>query len=77
MNRCEHKTEEELAICNRCLAFARIARASKRMLDARKAFMDQLLIDPKASDGLQYELQDRVKDLEREVKFATDHNLWE
>lgn len=77
MSQCEHKTEEEYGICNRCTSFARIARDAKAMLDARKAYMDQLLVDPKMSDEKQYELQEKVKRLEQSVKFATDSNLWE
>lgn len=74
---CDHKTEEEFGICNRCKSFARIARDAKAMLEARKAYLDQLLIDPKASDPAQYELQERIKRLEESVKFANDAKLWE
>lgn len=57
--------------------FYRIAVAARKMLDARKSYMDQLLVDPKTSDELQYALQDRVKDLERAIKVVTESNLWE
>jgi hypothetical protein len=77
MGGCEHKTEEEYGICNRCTSFARIARNAKAMLDARKAFLNQLLVDPKASDDAQNELQERIKRLEESVKVATDAKLWE
>ena len=77
MSQCDHKTEEEYGVCNRCIAFGRIARDAKAMLQARKAYMDQLLVDPKASDEAQYELQERVKRLEESVKFADQANLWE
>lgn len=77
MGGCEHKTEEEYGICNRCTTFARIARDAKAMLEARKAFMNQLLSDPKASDPAQNELQERIKRLEESVQFATDAKLWE
>jgi len=77
MSQCEHKTEEEYGICTRCTSFARIARDAKAMLQARKAYMDQLLVDPKMSDEKQYELQEKVKRLEQSVKLADDANLWE
>jgi len=77
MSQCDHKTEEEVGICNRCKSFARIARDAKAMLDARKVYMDKLLVDPKGSDAAQYELQDRVKRLEESVKFADLAKLWE
>lgn len=77
MSQCDHKTEEEYGICNRCTVFGRIARDAKAMLEARKAYMDQLLVDPKASDEMQYQLQEKVKRLEESVKFANDSNLWE
>ena len=47
------------------------------MLDARKTYMDQLLIDPSASDEAQEILQNRVKELERLVKWASDARLWD
>jgi hypothetical protein len=77
MSQCEHKTEEEYGICNRCTAFARIARDAKAMLSTRKAYMDLLLVDPKATDELQYQLTEKVKRLEESVKFADMANLWE
>lgn len=77
MSQCDHKTSEEYGICNRCSAFARIARNAKAMLEARQAYMNQLLIDPKASDEAQQQLQERVKRLEESVKFADDARLWE
>lgn len=76
MSACEHKTEEETAVCNRCTAFRNIAYAAKKMLDARKTYMDQLIIDPRTSDEAQEILQNRVKELERLVKWATDAKLW-
>lgn len=77
MSQCEHKTEEEYGVCNRCTAFARIAKDAKRMIEKRKAYMEQLLISAAASDEAQYELGDAVKELERSVKFADDANLWD
>lgn len=77
MSSCDHKTEAEVGICNRCTSFARIARDAKAMLKARKAFMDQLLADPKASDPAQQELHERIQRLEQSVKFADDARLWE
>jgi len=77
MSQCEHKTEEEYGICNRCTSFARIARDAKAMLQARKAYMDQLLVDPKMSDQAQCRMQEMVKRLEESVKFADMANLWE
>jgi len=77
MSQCEHKTEEEYSICNRCTGFARIARDAKAMLEARQAFMDQLLVNPKMSDEKQEDLQEKIKRLERSVKFADDAKLWE
>lgn len=77
MSQCDHKTSEEYGICNRCSSFARIARNAKAMLEARQAYMNQLLIDPKASDEAQQQLQERVKRLEESVKFADDARLWE
>jgi hypothetical protein len=77
MSQCEHKTEAEYGICNRCKSFARIARDAKAVLEARKAYMDQLLIDPKASDPAQEALQERLKRLEESVKFADMAKLWD
>lgn len=77
MSQCDHKTEEEYGVCNRCQAFAKIAKNAHLMLQARKKYMDQLLADPKASDAAQMALQDAVKDLERSVDSATQSNLWD
>lgn len=77
VSQCEHKTEAEYGLCHRCQAFAVIARNAKVMLEKRKAYMEILLVDAKASDPAQMELQDAVKDLERSVDFATQSNLWE
>lgn len=75
--KCEHKTEGEYAVCNRCTAFERIARDARLMLQARKKYMDLLLVAPTDSDEAQVALQDAVKDLERSVDFATHSNLWD
>jgi fructose-1,6-bisphosphatase/sedoheptulose 1,7-bisphosphatase-like protein len=77
MSQCDHKTEVEYGVCNRCQAFAVIARNARLMLQARKRYMDQLLVDPRASDEAQMEMQDRVQNLERSVDFATQSNLWD
>lgn len=77
MSKCDHKTEAEYGICNRCQAFARIAKNARIMLEKRKKYMDQLLVDPKASDPAQMELHDAIKDLERSVDFATQSSLWD
>lgn len=77
MSQCDHKTEAEYGVCNRCTVFAKIAVSAKKMLQARRMYMDGLLTPMGDIDELQYSLQDRVKDLEREVKFATDANLWD
>lgn len=77
MSQCEHKTEEEYGVCNRCSAMRRIAVCAKKMLDARKEYMAQLLVSAKDADELQYSLQDRVKDLEREVNEASILGLWD
>lgn len=77
MSQCDHKTEAEYGLCNRCQAFAVIARNAKIMLEKRKAYMAILLVDAAASDPAQTELQEAIKDLEQSVDFATQSNLWE
>lgn len=77
MSRCDHKTETEYGICNRCTAFTRIAKNARLMLQARKKYMDVLLVDASASDEAQMALQDAIKDLERSVDFATQMSLWD
>jgi hypothetical protein len=74
---CDHKTEAEYGVCNRCQAFAKIAQNARLMLQARKHYMDVLLVDASASDGAQMILQDAVKNLEASVDFATQSNLWD
>ena len=74
---CDHKTETEYGVCNRCQAFAVIARNARLMLQKRKEYMDVLLVDASASDEAQMALQDAVKNLERSVDFATQSNLWD
>lgn len=76
MSQCEHKTEAEYGVCNRCTTFANIARAAKRMLDARNKYMGLLLASPTDSDEAQYDLQNRVKELEAAVRMADLGNLW-
>jgi hypothetical protein len=75
--KCEHKTEAEYGVCNRCTAFARIAKNARIMLQKRKTYMDLLLVSPAWSNTAQYELQDAVENLERSVDFATQSNLWD
>lgn len=74
---CDHKTEAEYGVCNRCQAFSVIARNARLMLQKRKEYMDVLLVDASASDEAQMALQDAVKNLERSVDFATQSNLWD
>ncbi len=77
MAQCDHKTEAEYGICNRCQTFAKIALNARLMLLARKRYMDLLLATPEASDEAQYALQDAVKRLESSVDFATQSSLWD
>lgn len=77
MAQCDHKTEAELGVCNRCQTFMTIAKNAKVMLEKRRIYMDALLADPKTSDEAQYALGDAIKDLERSVDFATQSNLWD
>lgn len=74
---CDHKTEEEYGVCNRCTAFRNIAHSAKRMLDARKKYMDQLLVDPSSADEAQYALHETIKLLEQSVNLATLAKLWD
>jgi hypothetical protein len=74
---CEHKTEVEYGVCNRCQTFARIAKNARLMLQARKRYMDILLVSAVDSDEAHMALQDAVKNLERSVDFATQSNLWD
>lgn len=76
MGICKHKTEKEYKVCNLCTSMRRIAVAARKMLEARKAYIDQLLIDPSGSDKLQYDLGEQVRKLEDEVKLATIAGLW-
>lgn len=77
MAQCEHKTEAEYGVCNRCQAFKTIAKNAKVMLEKRKVYMELLLTIPECSDTAQMELHDAVKDLEHSVDFATQSNLWD
>lgn len=74
---CDHKTHEEYGVCNRCTAFRNIAYSAKRMLDARKKYMDQLLVHHSLADEAQYELQETVKLLEQSINLATLAKLWD
>lgn len=77
MSQCDHKTEAEYGVCDRCRTFAVIARNARKMLQARKKYMAVLLVDASASDPAQEALREAVKDLERSVDFATQSNLWD
>lgn len=77
MSHCEHKTEEEYSICNRCTAFARIARNAKALLEARKACLDALLLTPERVVEARDAMNERLKRLEDSVAFADQAKLWE
>jgi hypothetical protein len=74
---CDHKTQEEYAVCNRCTAFATIAKGARVLLQARKALMDCLLESPNRMDEFQGKVQEAVRLLEKSVKFADDAKLWD
>lgn len=77
MNQCDHKTEEEVGICNRCKGFARIARDAKAMLEARAVYLSRLLTPHLGLDEAQAVMTEKVKRLEESVKFADLAQLWE
>jgi len=77
MNRCEHKTEEEYGLCNRCRAFERIARDARKLLQVRRTYLDALLVPSAPRDEMQEALSEATKRLEESVKFAEDHKLWD
>lgn len=78
MSQCEHKTEEEYGICTRCSTFARIAKEAKGMIEARKVYLDRLLLGNKAGlDEAQVVMTERVKRLEDEIRVADLANLWD
>lgn len=74
---CEHKTEQEYDLCNRCTGFARIARDAKALLVARKTYLDRLLIPGADLDSAQEVMKEKTKRLEESVKFADDAKLWD
>ena len=76
MSKCEHKSEGEYAICNRCTTFESIARDARAVVLARVAFLNSVLLKT-PSDEAQVVMQDAVKRLEKSVAFADSANLWE
>jgi hypothetical protein len=77
MNKCEHKTEGEYAICNRCTAFERISRDAKALLVARRVYLDCLLVPGTDLDGAQEDMRILTERLEASVKLADVGNLWD
>jgi len=77
MAQCEHKTEEEYGVCNRCTQFATIAKQSKALLDARAVYLSHLLGDRDKLDAAQEKMNAALQRLEESVKLATLSNLWD
>lgn len=78
MSQCDHKTEAEYGLCTRCSSFAMIAKDARRLMKARKAYLDGLLVLSGSDlDVLQEKLSDATKRLETSVKLAEDANLWD
>ena len=77
VGQCDHKTEEEYGVCNRCKAFARIARDAKAFLEARKTCLDALLLEPEKVGSLRDAVGERLRRLEDSVGFAEQAKLWD
>lgn len=76
--KCDHKTEAEYGVCNRCQTFAVIAKGARALLQKRKVYLDNLLLGPLAKqDQAQHEMQEALRTLERAVDFADQSNLWD
>lgn len=74
---CDHKTEEEFKACGQHMAFSRVAKVARRLLAARKRFMDSLLTGTiEEKDAAQMEMQPLLASLEREVKQAEDSGYY-
>jgi uncharacterized protein YlaN (UPF0358 family) len=77
MSRCDHKTEAEYGVCNRCRQFAVIARNARILLQKRKVYLDNLLVPSAKLDQAQMAMQEALQNLERSVDFATQSSLWD
>lgn len=77
MSQCEHKTEAEYGVCNRCQTFARIAKNARILLQKRKVYLDNLLAPSPKMDEAQIEMHEALRNLERSVEFADQSNLWD
>lgn len=77
MSQCDHKTEAEYGVCNRCQVFARIAKNARILLQKRKLYLDNLLMPSVKQDKAQMEMHEALRDLERSVEFADQSNLWD
>jgi len=74
---CEHKTEEEYGVCNRCTTFARIARDAKALIESRKVYVSKLLTPHDGLEGALAVMTEKLTKLEESVKFADNMKLWD
>lgn len=73
---CDHKTQLH-GVCIRCRAFETIAKNARLLLQARKRYLDSVLVPTVMMDRAQEEMQEALRNLERSVDFATQSNLWD
>lgn len=74
---CEHKTEAELDLCNRCTAYARIARDAKALVESRKVYVSKLLTPHDGMEQALAVMTEKLARLEDSVKFADLAKLWD